>query len=338
MFTDSEPTDACLEHRAWAEDASFVAAQSSLEVCDEDAEVTVQRQGVARIPAAVSADTTKALRAFVLKARDAALERSTSNSKNAALANAAQFAVLGNCLGMKADVTCPDAVVTRRDVRLPLGADCVTDALHELLSGPVGDALEKLAGADAVLWELSAMVCEAGACPQPVHADSLYTRERCVYTAFLALQNVSAEMGPTRFFPGSHRCAATHDAWRGASGAQDAAKLVREAKPVQGLLDNGDVSIHDSRTLHCGAPNICEKDEDANTRVLFYLSFASENVDIVSLERQRNASIRPHLAKRRITLAQLRANVSKPKKVPQTVKKPPSAEFLSLVASLGLAE
>ena len=39
--------------------------------------------------------------------------------------------------------------------------------------------------------------------PQPVHFDAA---ERCLYTAFVALQDVTYEMGPTHFWPGFVCC------------------------------------------------------------------------------------------------------------------------------------
>ena len=45
--------------------------------------------------------------------------------------------------------------------------------------------------------------------PQPVHFDAA---ERCLYTAFVALQDVTYEMGPTHFWPGFVCCFAM-DSW-----------------------------------------------------------------------------------------------------------------------------
>ena len=58
--------------------------------------------------------------------------------------------------------------------------------------------------APATLWECAAIVSAPGAAPQILHADATHTPEPLLVTAFVALQDVRREMGPTRFVRGTH--------------------------------------------------------------------------------------------------------------------------------------
>ena len=77
---------------------------------------------------------------------------------------------------------------TRWDLRLAL-TEPVRAALHELLRGPVGVALAGLAGGDAALVELAAVVSAPGAAPQVLHPDAEWSASGLVFTAFVALQD-----------------------------------------------------------------------------------------------------------------------------------------------------
>ena len=61
-------------------------------------------------------------------------------------------------------------------------------------------------GADAVLYELAALISDPGAPAQPFHPDTPFLDEQgvAVLTAFVALQPIDETMGPTRFLPASH--------------------------------------------------------------------------------------------------------------------------------------
>ena len=197
---------------------------------------------------------------------------------------------------------------TRWDFRLPTSAPIVRQALAELLGkgASLGDALEALAGSDAELWELSALISSPGAAPQVVHRDidleDLGTRAKAdgyrpvLLTAFVALQPVTRDMGPTRFLPGTHDLASEAGA---TNLPEHATALLKElaatgtsgnfggeeededgdggdgSLPLDshvGLLDTGEVALYDSRLLHCGGANRSEKE-----RVLFYVTFRAED-------------------------------------------------------------
>ncbi|CAK9019955.1 unnamed protein product [Durusdinium trenchii] len=172
------------------------------------------------------------------------------------------------------------APVTRWDLRLPM-EPLIYRALEELLGRSSGEegagaTLEDLAGPDAELWELGVVA------PQAVHFDAA---ERCLYTAFLALQDVTYEMGPTHFWPGTNTPVA-HRRFEDDPGCLEAVPL---AAP---LLQAGDLVMYDSRLLHCGGGNT-----STQTRALLYITFRDQHRDPQSLGIHQH-SIRPSLAGR----------------------------------------
>lgn len=227
----------------------------------------LEREGVVQMGGVLSASTAAALRNDVL-ARRAFAE-----------AEVEKGAPAGQHFG--------DVLLRERrcDLLLPLqGNRALQLALRELLFGsavgadgrvgaeattPLCELLVATLGSDAILFELAALVSEPGAPRQPVHPDNPYQSDVPLVTSFIALQAVSASMGPTTFLPGSHT-AAVHTAFNAAGNARDA--LLQTRPCVVALLDAGDASCFDSRTLHCGGAN-ANADQGGATRALFYFSF-----------------------------------------------------------------
>ena len=109
-----------------------------------------------------------------------------------------------------------------------------------------------LSGGDgAQLFECAAVISAEGAAPQIVHADTVPTDAGAVlHTAFVALQDVIEQQGPTRFLPYTHTCTRSHEELE-----RDAAAFCEGAPSVVALLRAGDCTLYDSRTLHCGGPH-----------------------------------------------------------------------------------
>jgi TPR repeat protein len=148
---------------------------------------------------------------------------------------------------------------------LPLkGAPLVQEAMRELLAGVAGTVVARAVGEDATLYELAALVSEPGAPRQPVHPDNPYQDAAPLLTCFVALQDISIDMGPTTFLPRTHTKEA-HASFDASTAARDA--LLCETPARVALLRAGDCALFDSRTLHCGGANT-----DA-TRAVFYFSF-----------------------------------------------------------------
>ena len=77
-----------------------------------------------------------------------------------------------------------DDATLRFDIRLPYD-DVVARPTASLLrrGTPLADALEALVGPHAQLWECAALISEAGAPPQCVHADTFWDAAPCLFTS-----------------------------------------------------------------------------------------------------------------------------------------------------------
>jgi hypothetical protein len=104
-------------------------------------------------------------------------------------------------------------------------------------------------GVDAAFYEYAALISDGGSVSQRVHADSTYQPVCPVYTVFVALQDISSDLGPTVFIPGSHT-EESHRAFR-----FDKHAMLSGAQYSHALLQQGDAVIMDSRLFHCGSAN-----------------------------------------------------------------------------------
>lgn len=157
----------------------------------------------------------------------------------------------------------------RCDLLLPLkGSRGIQTALHELLvSSNLSNILvTALGGDDATLYELAALISEPGSPRQPVHPDNPHQEHPPLLTVFVALQDITSQMGPTSFIPNTHTAAA-HAKFDDIS-QRDA--FLQNSSSVVALLKSGDASLFDSRTMHCGGAN---DGLEGATRVLLYASF-----------------------------------------------------------------
>ena len=77
----------------------------------------------------------------------------------------------------------------------------VAEALKEMVSS-VGALLEPFVSRAGRLVDLSCMISDPGCEFQPLHADT--SMERVKFTVFVALQDVTMEMGPTFLCPETH--------------------------------------------------------------------------------------------------------------------------------------
>merc|ERR1712048_967032 len=159
--------------------------------------------------------------------------------------------------------------------------------MGELLHGrnsSMGAAFEALAGGlDAELWELGVVVSEPGAAQQPVHFDA---PERYLFTAFVALQDITPEMGPTIFLPGTHVDVAHRQF------AEQPSKFMEAVEPTFALLDAGDAVVYDSMILHCGGANKSNK-----TRALMYITFRHPAVDAREIGIDQHSIRKQHAGK-----------------------------------------
>jgi len=279
----------------------------------DDAASRVRQLGVVRMDGCLSAESATALRAYVLARRDASAARSAADKE--ASANELSRVLSPRNVG--------SSVVTRWDVRLPW-SEIVRDCVHELMAdrdGPasLGHALSVLSGGDgAELFECAAIISTEGAAPQIVHADTIQTDAGAqLHTVFVALQGISEHQGPTRFLPYTHTCSRSHGELERDSPD---APLCERVDSVSALLSCGDVTLYDSRTLHCGGPHRAPPPEmgregAAVERVLFYVSFKhalTTEAELSNDDVHGAGSILPEVAARKLSLGVLRADVCVP--------------------------
>ena len=165
---------------------------------------------------------------------------------------------------------------------------------------PLGDVFERACGGDdAKFYDYNALRTERGSPRQPVHWDTPFQELPPLYTAFVALQRVTKEMGATLFLPRTHTLA--HKTRKGFDiGGRAKREALEDATAFDGILEPGDVTIFDMRVLHCGQTNL----EDLGDQ-RFFLNFTFCNPRADCSDLGHAPCIRPGY-KRRMTLADVR--------------------------------
>ncbi len=227
----------------------FAAADAAAEPAG--AVRSLERDGFVRIERALSAPTASALLEHV----NAELE----SKRRAAEADlGAQTTSFGEVLMRE----------NRYDLLLDLDVPVVAAVAEALTS--LKPVMAGALGADAELFELAALVSDPRSPRQPVHPDTPYRAGEgaAIVTAFLALQDVDASMGPTAVIPRTHTAEAHERFNNKDDGGRERVALLREYPNHVGVLSAGDANLIDSRLIHCGGANGSRK-----RRVLLYFSF-----------------------------------------------------------------
>ena len=148
----------------------------------------LKAQGVVRIDGALSPETVAELRDFVDAERLIAEEEVAAADYDRA-SRFADLLLLEN----------------RADFLLPLRGASIK-ALHELVGegSTLGTLVREIMGDGGVLQEIACLISEPGSRQQPLHPDTGWTKVPPLYACFVALQDVTLEMGPTVFLPGTH--------------------------------------------------------------------------------------------------------------------------------------
>ena len=155
----------------------------------------------------------------------------------------------------------------RWDMCVPLDGS-VVDVLSEVV-GNLQPLLSQLFEPDAVLCELASLITEGGATRQGLHYDTPMMTQRdaaLLITCFIALQDISDDMGPTIMLPHS-ASVACHEEWQRSVrvSEQGLADLLPGPTTAVGSLtmpvvrcaiSAGDVVLMDSRLLHCAGANL----------------------------------------------------------------------------------
>ena len=153
----------------------------------------------------------------------------------------------------------------RCDLLLPLkGNRNLQAALYEILvtSNRVSSTLPN----DATLYELSSLISDPNSPRQPVHPDNPFQQHPPLHTIFIALQDITDQMGGTIFLPKTN----TAEAHSKYNDIPNRDEFLQSSPNVAALLNAGDAALFDSRTMHCGGAN---DEMEGSTRVILYLSF-----------------------------------------------------------------
>lgn len=240
-----------------------------LSILQADPAETVRQLGVARLPKLLPTQSALDLREFILD--------ELTRRRAEPISSRFQWFTPG----IHQVVRKIGSPQSRWDLRLSL-APVVKEALQLILTSELGSALKSLTGVcDPELWELAAAVTAPGAPPQVLHCDTTFTAHPCLFTVFIALQDITRSMGPTRFV------LRTHEEKMHKTVLESAPHHLGEFDSVLGLLNTGEASLYDSRVMHGGCTN-----RSSHARVLLTISFRHPKASTLA-DRMETRSILP---------------------------------------------
>jgi hypothetical protein len=253
--------------------AEILKQSSSLDITSpEDAPRVLRTKGVVRLASVLSDESCDRVREVI----SAQLDHALAQGRDMVPGRSEGFGNFGTGFGFGS----ARMREQRWDMYLPYEGVC-RDALNELLKGssettalpPLGSVFRSMLlndncdnGSEATLFDWSSFTSAPGSARQPVHPDNRYQEEPPLLTAFVALQDVTQDIGPTIFLPGTHTLKA-HDQFNGDAEGKD--QLLSGSLYQTALLKKGDAAVFDPRCLHCGGANTSE----SSRRVLLYMSF-----------------------------------------------------------------
>ena len=228
----------------------------------------LNQEGVIRLNGILSKSTAAILREEILIRRNDAYATITTSDTNSTH-NEEEEGEESNTNNEKSDWRnyFADVLLKRNrcDLLLPLkGNRNLQAALYEILvtSNRVSSTLPN----DATLYELSSLISDPNSPRQPVHPDNPFQQHPPLHTIFIALQDITDQMGGTIFLPKTN----TAEAHSKYNDIPNRDEFLQSSPNVAALLNAGDAALFDSRTMHCGGAN----DEiEGSTRVILYLSF-----------------------------------------------------------------
>ena len=198
----------------------------------------------------------------------------------------------------------------RTDVLLGADDDGVKEAL-EFACGEKGGNIRNIlsfiddATEDAVLVELSVLATEKGADRQVLHPDVAYDApHETLYSVFIALQDVTQDMGPTLFVLNSHD-KRTHDQLPKTKWTEKEFDVLRTKTCAEALLKKGDAVLYNARAFHQGGENTHGR------RALLTLTFLKPPIPDEPTRRNKEClwSIREDVFLRRFTAKELASGV-----------------------------
>ena len=132
------------------------------------------------------------------------------------------------------------------------------EALHAMLchDSTLGGLFHSglLHGKAGVFHEFSSLISDSGSESQPIHPDSPHAPLAPLWTVFVALQDVHADMGPTVFLRGTN----TLDCHDRLKSPELKDEMLASCEYQRSTLKKGDATVMDSRTMHFGGANLSD--------------------------------------------------------------------------------
>jgi ectoine hydroxylase-related dioxygenase (phytanoyl-CoA dioxygenase family) len=234
----------------------------------------VRKEGVLRIDQALSPELTDKLREYVLEQQVLAQVQTDLDVDSSKAFYGVENARQHRCDLQLSLLRGGYAADKGGDVARDLEASHVlADSLQALVGadGSLRFLYENLVTSEGELYELAAVITDPGSKRQQVHPDLPFQEEAPLYVIFLALQDVTEEMGPTSFLMRTHTLEANKSFFNVAKKDEQ----LSGADCRLSTLKKGDAVLFDARILHCGNAN---HPVDGSTRALFNFSFRNPKV------------------------------------------------------------
>lgn len=299
------------------EDATVTTADALVDPVEDYAQAlqaVLERDGAVRINGVLEADLCDQCRIAIDNALAASERKEASSTSSKGTANAdvtAPSQTEANNNGTIGGVDGFGNVFSRHnryDMYLRPNDDNASDpyvygrALRQLLyrqsstsSSSLGQLLHNCATSNAQFHEFSCLVADPGCGHQPLHPDAPYSVLPPMWTIFVALQDVTPDMGPTIVVPTSHLIDIL---WNDdEDGPKDGASRLDVTNPMsyrRATLSKGDCLVMDARTWHFGSANTTS-DGETKRRTLLYVTLRNPNHSSRDDDYPPNGSLYPDL-------------------------------------------
>lgn len=235
---------------------------------------TLKRDGVLRIDDVIPSELADSLRVYILEQQALALEATEIDPTKARSFYGVEQARAHRCDLQLSLLRGGYAADNNNDNKAePSSSHVLADALQELLGkeGSLRPLYEKLVTKQGEFYELAAVLTDPGSHRQTIHPDLPYKDKAPLYVVFLALQDVTADMGPTSFLLRTHT--KDQNAQFTSNDVEVRNNQLKNSDCRLSCLKKGSAVLFDARILHCGNAN-----QSDQSRALFNFSFRNPAV------------------------------------------------------------
>ena len=253
--------------------ATSAAKNKSTRIAEEQAKV-IRRDGVVRIDNALSPEVADKLRQYLLDQQQVVQEATKQDPSKSKLFYGVEQSRKNRC-DMHLSLLRGGVNAGAGGIADAVGDHVLADALLEILGkeGTLPDLYQSLVTAEGEFYELAGIITNPGSYRQMIHPDLPYQAEAPLYVVFLALQDVTEEMGPTSFLLKTNTVKAIGIFESGDMEAKDEQLVNADCRMA--TLKKGDAVLFDARVLHCGGANDLQ---NGSTRVMLNFSFRNPKV------------------------------------------------------------